>query len=105
MDARKKSRLESTGWTVKDSGDFLELTSMERELVAMRVALGRSLKAYRQKKRLTQSALAKRLGSSQSRVARMEGGDASVSLDLLIQGLLALDATRKDVAKVLSGAA
>jgi len=35
----------------------------------------------------------------------MEGGDASVSLDLLIQGLLALDATRKDVAKVLAGAA
>lgn len=105
MDARKKSRLQSAAWTVKDSADFLELTPMERELVAMRVALGRSLKAYRQKKRLTQSALAKRLGSSQSRVARMEGGDASVSLDLLIQGLLALDATRKDVAKVLSGAA
>lgn len=56
----------------------------------MRLALGRSLKAHRQKKRLTQSALAKRLGSSQSRIAKMEGGDASVSLDLLIQGLLAL---------------
>lgn len=105
MDARKKSRLESAGWTVGDSADFLGLTPMERELVAMRVALGRSLKAQRQKKRLTQSALAKLLGSSQSRVAKMEGGDASVSLDLLIQGLLALDATRKDVAKVLSGAA
>lgn len=105
MDARKKARLESAGWTIGDAADFLELTPAERALVEMRLALGRSLKAQRRKKRLTQSALAKRLGSSQSRVAKMEGGDASVSLDLLIQGLLALDATRKDVAKVLAGAA
>jgi DNA-binding XRE family transcriptional regulator len=105
MDARKRARLESAGWKVGDAADFLELTPAERELVEMRLALGRSLKAHRQKKRLTQSALAKRLGSSQSRIAKMEGGDASVSLDLLIQGLLALDATRKDVAKVLAGAA
>ena len=105
MDARKKVRLESAGWSVGDAAAFLELTPAERELVEIRLVLGRSLKAQRQKKHLTQSALAKRLGSSQSRVAKMEGGDASVSLDLLIQGLLALDATRKDVAKVLAGAA
>ena len=105
MEARKRARLESAGWKVGDAATFLDLTPAERELVAMRLALGRSLKAQRQKKHLTQSALAKRLGSSQSRVAKMEGGDASVTLDLLIQGLLALDATRKDVAKVLAGAA
>jgi DNA-binding XRE family transcriptional regulator len=105
MDARKRARLESAGWRVGDAAEFLELTPAERALVEMRLALGRSLKAQRQKKHLTQSALAKRLGSSQSRVAKMEGGDASVTLDLLIQGLLALDATRKDVAKVLAGAA
>jgi DNA-binding XRE family transcriptional regulator len=105
MDAKKRARLESAGWTVGDAGDFLKLTLVERALVEIRLALGRSLKAQRQKKHLTQSALAKRLGSSQSRVAKMEGGDASVSLDLLIQALLALDATLKDVAKVVASAA
>ena len=105
MDAKKKNRLESAGWRVGDAAEFLGLARAERELVEMRLALGRSLKARRQKKHLTQLALAERLGSSQSRIAKMEGGDASVSLDLLIQGLLALDATRKDDAKVLAGAA
>lgn len=104
MGARKKA-LESAGWTVGDAADFLELTPAERELVEIRLALGCSLKARRQKKHLTQSTLAKRLGSSQSHIAKMEGGDASVSLDLLIQALLALDATRKDVARAMAGAA
>jgi len=105
MDARKRARLGAAGWRVGDAADFLDLTPAERALVEMRLALGRSLKARRQKQRLTQAALAKRLGSSQSRVAKMEGGDVSVSLDLLIQGLLALDATRKEVARMLAGAA
>ena len=105
MDTKKRARLETAGWTVGDAAEFLELTPAEHEMVEIRLALGRSLKAQRQKKHLTQSALAKRLGSSQSRVAKMESGDTSVSLDLLIQGLLALDATRKEVAKVLAGAA
>src|SRR5581483_4278956 len=43
---------------------------------------------------LSQAVVAKRLGSSQSRVAKMEAGDPSVSLDLLLRALLALGATR-----------
>jgi len=50
---------------------------------------------------LTQTELAKHLGSSQSRVAKLEAGDTSVSLDLLIRGLLAVGASRKDVAQAL----
>ena len=39
------------------------------------------------------------VGSSQSRVAKMEAADASVSVDLLIRSLLKLGAARKDLAK------
>ena len=68
----------------------------------MKFSLSRSLKERRTKKRLSQVALAKLLESSQSRVAKMEAGDASVSIDLLIKSLLVLGASQKDVAKALS---
>jgi predicted transcriptional regulator len=84
---------------------LLELSPVEPALVEMRIALGRSLKLQRQKKHLTQAAVAQRLHSSQSRVAKMESGDASVSLDLLIQRLLTLDATPHDVARAVASAA
>ena len=43
----------------------------------------------------------KRLGSSQSRVAKMEAADPSVSLDLLVRGLLATGASPRDIGRVL----
>ena len=53
----------------------------------------------------TQLQVARRLGSSQSRVAKMEAADASVSLDLLIKSLLALGASRSEVGRVIAKAA
>lgn len=103
MDARKKARLEASGDTVGDAGDFLGLTDAERAMVEMRVNLSRRLRQKRVEARLTQAALAKRLRSSQSRVAKMEAADSSVSLDLLIEGLLAVGADRREVAAVLAG--
>jgi predicted XRE-type DNA-binding protein len=105
MDAKKKARLQRAGWKVESAAEFLELSPAESAFVEMRLALSRSLKTKRRQRGLTQTALALRLGSSQSRVAKMEGGDASVTIDLLIQGLLALDATPKDVARALTGLA
>ena len=69
--------------------------------IEMKLALGRSLKERRQRKGLSQVALAKLIHSSQSRVAKMETGDASVSIDLLIKSLLALGASRRELAKAI----
>jgi predicted transcriptional regulator len=52
---------------------------------------------------LTQADLARTMKSSQSRVAKMEAGDASVSLDLLVRSLLAVGTTNKELAKVIAG--
>jgi transcriptional regulator with XRE-family HTH domain len=58
----------------------------------------------RDKKGLTQAELAKLTGSSQSRVAKMESGDPSVSIDRLVKSLLTLGATRKQIAGAFSTA-
>jgi DNA-binding XRE family transcriptional regulator len=102
MDARKRKRLEKAGWSVGDAAAFLKLTPEEAALVEMRVALSRSLKERRLAAGLTQMTLAKQLGSSQSRVAKLEAADPSVSLELLIRALLSIGASRKDVAAALS---
>ncbi len=79
--------------------EFLGLTSAEMALIDMKVALARALKALRRHRRLTQAQVAKRLGSSQSRVAKMEAGDSSVSMDLLVRSLFALGASKGDLAR------
>lgn len=102
MDAKRRKRLEAAGWTVGDATDFLKLAPEEAALVEMRLALSRTLRERRQAAGLTQVGLAKQLGSSQSRVAKLEAGDASVSLELLIRALLSVGASRKDVANALA---
>jgi DNA-binding XRE family transcriptional regulator len=101
MDAKKRKRLEASGWSVDDAAAFLKLSPEETVLVEMRLALSRTLRERRAAAGLTQTALAKQLGSSQSRVAKLEAGDASVSLELLIRALLAVGASRRDVAQAL----
>ncbi|GBE58240.1 helix-turn-helix protein [bacterium BMS3Abin01] len=99
MKKSKRKELESRGWKVGSTKDFLGLSDEEVAYIELKLSLSQSLKEYRKKKRLTQSALAKKLKSSQSRVAKMEAGDPSVSIDLLVRSLLVLGATSKDVAK------
>lgn len=101
MKTAKRRRLEAAGWKVDTTAEFLELTPEEVELVELRLALSTALRAWRTQKELTQSQLAKMLGSSQSRVAKMETADATVSIDLLVRSLLHLGATRKDIAKAI----
>ena len=102
MDAKKRKRLEAAGWRIGDAKDFLKLTPEEAALVEMRLALSQALRERRQASGLTQTTLAKHLGSSQSRVAKLEAADPSVSLELLIRALLAVGASRKDVAQALA---
>jgi len=104
MKAAKRQRLERKGWKVGDPRDFLQLTDDEVTYIEMKLALGDQLKTMREKKAITQVELAKLLSSSQSRVAKMESGDPSVSIDLLVKGLLALGATRKQIAGAMASA-
>jgi DNA-binding XRE family transcriptional regulator len=102
MDRNKRKRLESAGWRVGSAAEFLGLSAAEEELVAIKLALSSRLRKARERSRITQTDLAKRMGSSQSRVAKMEAGDPGVSLDLLVQGLLAAGASRREIASALS---
>ena len=101
METAKRKRLEAAGWSVGSATDFLKLSPEDAAFVGLKLRLSKSLKRHQQSKKLSQAALAKKIKSSQSRVARMEAGDASVSIDLLIRALLAIGDTRQDIAKVL----
>ena len=89
------------GWKVGGAQDFLELSDKEAEFIEMKVRLSQEIKELRKKNKLSQTEMADILGSSQSRVAKMEAGDPSVSVALLMKGMLALGASRKDIAKAL----
>jgi DNA-binding XRE family transcriptional regulator len=102
MDARKKKRLEAAGWRVGSTQEFLGLSAAEAAFIELKIALSDKLKERRQRQQVTQQKLAQLLGSSQSRVAKMEAGDPTVSLDLLMRALFALGATRRDVAKAIA---
>jgi DNA-binding XRE family transcriptional regulator len=102
MNKNKRERLRRAGWTVGSASEFLGLTEAEAALVELKLTLSRRLKERRARSRLSQGQLAKLLGSSQSRVAKMEAGDPSVSIDLLIRSLLAIGTTRKELAAVIA---
>ena len=101
MDKKKKKALESKGYKIGSAEDFLGLSKEESEYIELKLALSQALAKQRKQKKLTQIQLAKLLKSSQSRVAKMENGDPTVSLDLLIKSLLAVGATKKGIAKAI----
>jgi DNA-binding XRE family transcriptional regulator len=102
MNTRKKKNLEAKGWKVGSTAEFLKLSPEEEAYVELKLRLSQHLQEYRKEKKLTQEALARLMKSSQSRVAKMESGDPSVSLDLLIRSLLILGASRKNLSQMLS---
>ncbi len=102
MNRSKKDRLAKAGWKTGTVAEFLNLTPEEELYVELKVALSQQLRRQRQKSNLTQEELAQMVKSSQSRIAKMERGDPSVSLDLLIKSLLALGTTRREIAKAIA---
>lgn len=102
MNKTKRTKLEKAGWQVGTTADFLQLSPEEALYVEMKVALSQRLKKEREKNHLTQEQLAGKMRSSQSRIAKMEKGDPSVSLDLLIKSLLALGIPRREIAKAIA---
>ncbi len=98
----KKRRLEAKGWKVGSAKEFLRLTDEESAYIDLKMRLADGLRDRRQRNRLSQVQLARMLRSSQSRIAKMESGDPSVSLDLLIRSLLALGISDRELSRMIS---
>jgi len=78
--------------SAKDFGKALGLSELDMELARQKVKLIEKLKARRIERGLSQAALAKRIGSLQPAIARMESGQVSqVSMDFLLRIALILD--------------
>ena len=102
MDREKINRLVARGWKVGTVDEFLGLTPQESHYIELKLALHVALSESRKNAGLTQAELANRMGSSQSRVAKMEAGDSHVSVDLLLRGLFALGLSRADLARIIA---
>jgi DNA-binding XRE family transcriptional regulator len=103
MNANKKKKLESVGFKVGSVQDFLGLSNDEMALIDLKIRLIRMLLPARQKTGITQQELARRIGSSQSRIAKMEAASPDVSLDLICKALLAMGVTPEGIGKAIAG--
>jgi len=102
MNTQKRQKLEAHGWRVGSVDEFLGLSAAEAAYIELKLTLSSQLKQRRQQLQLTQVELAKRLKSNQSRVAKMEAGDPSVSVDLLVRSLLTMGLTTADLADIIA---
>jgi ribosome-binding protein aMBF1 (putative translation factor) len=102
MKASKRRRLEKAGWKLGSAKSFLDLTDEEEALIDLKLSLARAVREERSRRKLTQNDLGRLLGSSQSRIAKMEGADPSVSVDLLVRSLFRMGASRRDLSRWLA---
>ena len=102
MNKAKEKKLLKKGWKIGSAKEFLGLSEEESSYIELKVKLSANLRKLRTEQNLTQVELAKILRSSQSRVAKIETGDPSVSLDLIIRSLLALGTSQKEIARAIS---
>ncbi len=102
MDSQKKKALAAKGWKVGSTAEFIGLSSEESRFIELKLALSGSLRTERLRQDVTQVELAKLLGTSQSRVAKMEAADPTVTVDLLLKALLVLGVTKKQLAKIIA---
>jgi len=102
MREEKRKRLEAKGWKVGSVKDFLNLSPEESAYIELRLRLADGLRERRRRRHLTQVQVARMVRSSQSRVAKMEAGDPSVTLDLLIRSLLALGTSDRELARIIN---
>ena len=102
MNEEKRKRLEAKGWKLTSVAEFLELTPEENAIIELRLALSNALKQKRLEAKMTQEAFAKKLRSSQSRLAKMEAGDPSVSFDLLIRNLFATGIDKQKLGEIIA---
>jgi ribosome-binding protein aMBF1 (putative translation factor) len=102
MRESKQKRLAAKGWKLGSTSDFLGLTPEEEAYIELRLKLADGLRKRRKSHGVTQVSLAKSLKSSQSRVAKMEAGDPTVTIDLLVKSLLALGTSNREIAAIIA---
>lgn len=103
MNKKKKEKLKEKGFEVTSVAEFLELSPVEEEIIELRLALSNALRKKRLKAKMSQEKYAERLKTSQSRLAKMEAGDKSVSLDLLIKSLFKSGVDRSGLSEIVQG--
>ena len=101
MDKKKQKKLERAGWKVGSTEDFLSLSPEESAYIEVKLALSQKLRKRRRERKLSQAQMAELIQSSQSRIAKMEAGDPSVSIDLLVRSLLALGASKRSLGRII----
>ena len=102
MNKTKRAKLANKGWKLGSADEFLGLSTEEAAYIELKLALSSKLKEKRVRKKLTQAEFARLIHSSQSRIAKMEAGDPTVSIDLLIKSLLALGVTKKELGRSIT---
>ena len=101
MDAETQKRLEADGWVFGDAQSFLGLSDAEMDYIDLALGLARALKQRRIQMGLTQLQAAEMIGSSQSRMAKMEAGHPAVSVDRLIRALFALGVRLRELSALI----
>ena len=92
--------VEELGWKDGTVAEFLDLTLEESALIEIKLALSKHLRQRREQS-MTQTQLAERIKSSQSRIAKAETGHSSVSIELLMRAILATGSTPHEIGEVL----
>ena len=102
MDGEERAKMKAMGYVVvNDAADWLELTEVERQIVDLRVRLGREIRRRRTEAGLSQAQLAEKIGSSQSRVAKAEGRAPGVAIDLMMRAFFATGGTVDELAQAI----
>lgn len=101
MEKNKQKKLEAAGWKIGTVDEFLDLDQQEAEYIEIKLALSKNLQKRRRSLKITQAVFAKMIKSSQSRVAKMESGDPTVTIDLLVRSLLTLKTTKNSLSRIL----
>jgi DNA-binding XRE family transcriptional regulator len=101
MNKTKIEQLNKKGWKTRSASEFLNLSAEEAAYVELKLSLSCYLSKKRTSKHWTQEQLAEKIHSSQSRIAKMEKGDPTVTVDLLVKSLFALGTSKNELAKVI----
>lgn len=102
MRESKREKLAAKGWRTGTPKDLFGMSDEEEAYINLRMKLAEGLKTRRHARGVTQLGLARAIKSSQSRVAKMEAGDPTVSLDLLVKSLLALGTSNRELATIIA---
>lgn len=105
MDPKKRKKLEGKGWTVGSAQDLLGLSDEEMQIVEMKAALIAAVRKCRERKGITQTDLAKKIGSSVSRISKLENGSPDISFELVLRALIALGVSKKKIGETILRAA